>query len=182
MNRPLLYRILTWALPRSVKRRLGTELSLFWEAQARETRYRGLLGSFRLGLALIVDTFSLALRHAGSGPEALRAIARTQPTSSPREQMSKLLFHDLRYAFRTLGSSKLHSAVVIVTLALGIGATGAAFSVVEKVVLRPLPYPQPQQLVQVLRTMEEGKTRSLSWPDFRDYRDQAADYISLTAY
>jgi putative ABC transport system permease protein len=93
------------------------------------------------------------------------------------------VFHDLRYALRQIRHSLAFSVVVAATLALGIGGTTAVFSVMHAVLLAPLPYAEPGQLVRIY--MEEpGKpsTRGgVSAPHFRTLRDQAASFTDVTA-
>ena len=66
---------------------------------------------------------------------------------------------DLKYAFRSLGKRPGFTAVAILTLALGIGASTAIFSVLDAVLLRPLPYPDQERLVEV-RELNDAGTRN----------------------
>src|SRR3954468_16763502 len=81
------------------------------------------------------------------------------------------LWTDLRYAVRTLAKSLGFTAAAVLTLALGIGANAAVWSVVHAVLLRPLPYPHPERLVMLWEGDPRRGGASVSRPDFRDYRD-----------
>ena len=92
-------------------------------------------------------------------------------------------FQDLRYAARALRKSPGFTAVAALTLALGVGATTAIFSVVNTVMLRPLPFAEPDQLVRILENnVERGWTEfAVSHPNFLDFRSQAQSFESLAA-
>jgi putative ABC transport system permease protein len=92
-------------------------------------------------------------------------------------------FQDLRYAARALRKSPGFTAVAALTLALGVGATTAIFSVVNTVMLRPLPFAEPDELVRVLENnVERGWTEfAVSHPNFLDFRSQAQSFESLAA-
>ncbi len=90
---------------------------------------------------------------------------------------------DVRYAIRTMGKNPGFTAVAILTLALGIGANTAIFSVVENLLLRPLPYPQPERLVEIWNTYPPQVPRAgLSPGDYADWRRQNASFSDMGAY
>ncbi|MGC1935531.1 MAG: ABC transporter permease, partial [Candidatus Acidiferrales bacterium] len=81
-------------------------------------------------------------------------------------------WQDFRFGIRTLLKNPGFAVVAILTLALGIGASTAIFSVVDAVLLRPLPYPNPQQLVAVWEVEANGHRAHLADPNFLDFRAQ----------
>jgi putative ABC transport system permease protein len=94
----------------------------------------------------------------------------------------KTLAHDLRYAIRVLLKSPGFSLVAIVTLALGIGPNSAIFSVVNAVLLRPLPYKDPGKLVAVYCSASDTPHFGSSPPDFRALREQNRSFDALSAF
>jgi putative ABC transport system permease protein len=94
------------------------------------------------------------------------------------------LWHDIRYAVRVLAKQPGFTLVVVLTLALGIGANTAIFSVVNAVVLEPLPFSESQRLVAVQGTdVHLGDMhRTLSYPDFADFRAQNRTLESVGIY
>ena len=90
---------------------------------------------------------------------------------------------DIRYGLRTLAKNPGFTMVAVLTLALGIGANTAIFSVVENVLLRPLPYPQPGNLVQIWNTYPPQVPRAaLSPGDYADWRQQNASFSEMGCY
>ena len=90
---------------------------------------------------------------------------------------------DVRYAFRGLRKNPGFAAVAITTLAVGIGANTAIFSVVNSLFLRPLPVQDPYRLV-VLAPRERGSSEfhDLSYPDYRDYRAHAGAFSDMLGF
>lgn len=90
---------------------------------------------------------------------------------------------DLRYALRTLRRSPVFTLVAVLTLALGIGATSAIFSLVNGILLEPLPYPHPEQLVTVRQSYPEKGLDEwpLSQENVAMYRDGTRDFASFAA-
>ena len=103
-----------------------------------------------------------------------------------RHGAMNMLGLDLKYASRSLRRRPGFSAVVILTLALGIGATTAVFSVVDGVLLRPLGFRDPERLVRVANYPLDGNPEKVSgpifsYPDFADVRDQSRSFEQLAA-
>jgi hypothetical protein len=97
------------------------------------------------------------------------------------------LINDLRYALRMLLKSPGFTVIAVATLALGIGANTAIFSVVNALLLKPLPFPAPEQLVAFGMTDTRFKGTqtmlgSLSYPDFFDFRDQNRTLASIAVF
>lgn len=84
------------------------------------------------------------------------------------------VIHDLRYAVRTLRRAPAFSVVATLTLALGIAGTTAAFSVLDAVVLRGLPYGAPDRLQTIYERRDDGALRTPSYPTFQDWQSQLA--------
>jgi putative ABC transport system permease protein len=93
------------------------------------------------------------------------------------------LLQDIRYGIRTLAKNPGFTAVAVLTLALGIGANTAIFSVVENLLLRPLPYPQPGRLVEIANTyLPQIPRAGLSPGDYADWRKQNVSFSEMGAY
>src|ERR1700751_1423654 len=92
------------------------------------------------------------------------------------------LLQDVRYGIRMLRKSPGFAAVAIITLALGIGANTAIFSVVNGVLLRPLPYPEPDKLVALSEATANFESSSISYPNFLDWQRRNTSFSAMAAY
>ena len=93
------------------------------------------------------------------------------------------LLQDIRYGMRTLAKNPAFTVIALLTLALGIGANTAIFSVVESLLLRPLPYPQPERLVEIANTyLPQIPKAGLSPGDYADWKRQNLSFSEMGAY
>ncbi|MFI4944143.1 MAG: ABC transporter permease, partial [Burkholderiales bacterium] len=92
------------------------------------------------------------------------------------------LIQDVRLALRKLLRSPAFAAVAIVTLALGIGANTAIFSVIDRVLLQPLPYSQPDRLVRLQLKFRDGFGNSVSIPKFMAWKEHTQAFQAICAY
>jgi predicted permease len=94
------------------------------------------------------------------------------------------LLQDIRYGWRMLARNPAFTAIAVLTLAIGIGASTAIFSVVDTVLLRPLPYREPEKLVLVSETLPGMSTDEIgvSAGEYQDYRDRNRSFSQVAAY
>jgi putative ABC transport system permease protein len=98
------------------------------------------------------------------------------------EEKLIIAMNDLKFAFRQLLKDPGFTTVAVVTLALGIGANAAIFSVVNAVLLRPPPFKEPGRLVFVSEKSKDMDNMSVSYPNFRDWQRQQVAFSSLAAF
>ncbi|HSP07094.1 MAG TPA: ABC transporter permease, partial [Acidobacteriota bacterium] len=91
-------------------------------------------------------------------------------------------WQDIRYAFRMLSNNRGFAVIAVLTLALGIGANSALFSVVNGVLLNPLPYSNPDELYAVYMKTSAFDLSSISYPNFLDWQRQNHSFSTLSAY
>ena len=89
---------------------------------------------------------------------------------------------DVRYSVRQMRKAPGFAVIAILTLALGIGANTAIFSVVNGVLLNPLPYPQPERLVVLFHDKPNFATGSISYPNFLDWQRENQAFEQMAAY
>jgi hypothetical protein len=93
------------------------------------------------------------------------------------------IWQDVRHGLRMLVKSRAFTATVVLTLGLGIGANAAVFSIVNTLLLAPLPVSDPRNLYVVSVTHQDNQQpHQVSWADYVDYRDRAGVFSDLAAY
>jgi putative ABC transport system permease protein len=157
-----IFRALMRILPFDFRTNYGPEMEGVFREQRRDVEERGGPWDF---LKLWAETFAGIFRTA------------------PREHY-EILKHDCAYAFRMMARNKGFTAVAVLTLALGIGANTAIFSVVHAVLLRPLPYQQGQQLVFIREQALKANLDDIrfSVPEISDFRAQNRTLSGLVEY
>ena len=153
---------------RRVEQELDKELRFHIEQQAEENKAAGMSAA---------EARYAAIRRLGGVAqiqEECRDMRRTN-------YMDNLL-QDLRYAARTLVKAPGFAAVVVLTLGLGIGANSAIFSVIDGVLLRPLPYRQPDRIVRIFFSSGDYPKFPINMFDFRDFRARSHSFEALAAF
>src|SRR5215471_11997127 len=108
-----------------------------------------------------------------------RSVAKSEAL---RGVIVQTAFEDLRYGLRLFRKNPGFTIVAGVALALGIGANTAIFSVVNGVLLRPLPYPEPDRLVMIYEKTQEFDHNSVAYPNFLDWRRENRSFEDMAAF
>ena len=122
-----------------------------------------------------------AIRAVG-GCLRLRLIARRAEPSRQGDSVMHAVLQDIRYASRLLGRSPGFALTAITTLALGVGASATVFSVVQAVVVDPLPYDAPEELVRLFDSSESQPKFPMAPANFQEYRTTVPALAALAAY
>ena len=126
-----------------------------------------------------------ALRRFGDTGRIAREcsdISREKAREGRRGFMIESFLQDLKYAFRGLRKSPGFALVATLTLALGIGANATVFSLVDGVILEPLPYENPEEIVWVAELSRSGRENWPAWPNFLDWQAENRSFQALSAY
>jgi putative ABC transport system permease protein len=181
-------RILLLAYPKSLRRQWGPDIVRFLSRQRQEPRYnQGAFGAIRFYKDVLSDILSNAVRHdfsfllsptGGSKPPRKR-IDKERDKSARGAGFIDGIVQDFVYAKRVLIRSPLFTLAAVATLAVGIGANVAMFSVLDAVLIRALPYPSPERLVYGRATFGDRVNSVVSYPDYIDFRDRSDAFESL---
>jgi putative ABC transport system permease protein len=155
----IFYELALYLLPKSFRHEYGAEMKADFTQQWR--RSDNLIARVLLCLETLPDIIMTALREHGA-----------------------LLHQDLRFALRAFRRSPGYPLIAILTIALGVGANSAIFTVVDHALVRPLPYQDPEALVKL---WESAPLRGYSeveptWPNFEDWRQANVTFTEMVAY
>jgi predicted permease len=178
----LLTRALLRLYPAAFRKRFSREIEQLVQASRREQPNATFMGALKFTAAIVADLLAGAVReHATSMHDARRERERERLArihGSPERHPTQgdgmgTLSQDIRYAWRTIRKSPGFALVVIISLALGIGANSLIYSVVDGIVLRPFPYPNADRLVAVgvtypARNAERRFIEAISPPEYGD--------------
>ena len=162
-----------WSVP--VEREVDSELAFHLEMRIRELVEQGMT---------LDDARVAALERFGDVDritDACRDIGRRRNKDMRRAEWLTELRHDLRYALRGLRASPGFTAVALLTLAMGIGASTTIFSVANAVLLRPFPYHEPDRIVRLYETNPTTNLFSVSEPNYLDWRQRVRGMSQLAA-
>jgi predicted permease len=152
-----------------VERELADELSFHLEEQIAENRAAG----------MSADEARLAASRLLGGVSQIQEECRDMRMTTIVEGF----FRDFRYALRVIRKNPAFASASILVLALGIGANTAIFSVANAILFRPLPFPEPQQLVRLWDTYgTPGNLGPISYPNFQDWRSWNRSFSAMAVF
>jgi putative ABC transport system permease protein len=168
--------------PGAFRRRFGDEMHDFIRLRMKAARRGGAATCARESARLAADLVIGASREwISTFRERRRAARQPAVVTTPRENM-QIILQDLRFAIRGLARRPGFTAVAALTLALGIGANTAVFSVVNAVLIRPLPYVHPDELVLIWGTQGAEGGQGVVYPDYLDWRARNHTFAEMGAF
>jgi predicted permease len=173
---PWFYRLLLILYPPRFRRAFGQEAIRQLELDMGEVAGAGSVRSFVNGALNLIGFATAGIE------ERFASLRRSAERRGPREGYVNSLLLDLRFAFRTLVKNPGFTVVAVVTLALGVGANTAVFSVLRTVLLRPFPYPEPDRLMTVWTPQSGYPTNPLSGADWLDFREASKSFETWGVY
>jgi putative ABC transport system permease protein len=183
------FRALLLVYPAAFRARFGEEMVDFFRERRAEQYRNGTRGVVRLWAHLVADiavnapllhVHAIAARTHDLQPATSRDVPWSSPEYPAETRPMETLLQDVRYAARTLLRRPGFAAVAALTLALGIGATTAIYSVVNAVLVQPLPWPQPDRLTMV-NGIRDGRQAGVVYLDYLDWRARNRTFAELAA-
>ncbi|MFI5229624.1 MAG: ABC transporter permease [Gemmatimonadales bacterium] len=176
------YRAALHLYPPAFRRRFGDEMLAFAAEGIAAASRRGMAAAAREAAYLAADVARSVPSQWLSAFRAARqrAAAEQLPRENPRDTMD-IIAQDLRFALRGLARRPAFTVVAAITLALGIGANTAIFSVVDAVLIRALPFDDPGRLVMVWGTQGAQGSQGVSYADYVDWRRDNRTFADLGA-
>ena len=177
------YRTTLLIFPPGFRARFGDEMTAFALAAADDARRNGAIAHARRVTALFADAVANAPRQWIIDARERRAERAAAIASGelPRDTMD-IILQDIRFGARALLRRPAFTIVAALTLALGIGANTAIFSVVNAVLIRPLAYPNPDQLVAIWGVQGTHGQNGIVFPDYLEWRAQNRSFEDMGVY
>src|SRR5262249_12846058 len=136
--------------------------------------------AFALHAGVCGTVLGLRVRAGTAQPDIVSLVNLAEP-GDVIERMS--LIQDLKFAVRLMVKERWFTAVALIALALGIGVDATRFTFVNAVLIRGLPFDDPDRIMSIAeRDMARGRDLGISYPNFRDWREAQASFVDIAAY
>ncbi|MGD8279313.1 MAG: ABC transporter permease [Gemmatimonadota bacterium] len=185
----VIYRVLLWLSPPDFRRRFGWQMAGDFEEICLEAGSRRSSRRWLPVARVLADAVQTAFREwrcrlaprrrvaGGAGP----ADSAGGSPRGGRKRLMEGMLKDVRYGLRGLVRSPTFTFVAVITIAVGVGANSALYTMIRDVLVNPLPYPEAGRLVRISEASESGATMLVSYPNFTDWRDQTRSFKAVAA-